>query len=506
MRSLTWVLIAALSGPAVAAPPKPSASEKPSPAVAALDPRVEAIDGTLDRGDWRAAADAAGALLTDPAASSVRGPAWTRLGRALLKGGLPYAALVSLTEGARLAPADAAASYGELATLAFQLHEEAFVGRVVGEDFSVPMNAGLRGQVAFLAAKAAFAEGAWGTALGLLPLVPQDASYALDAQVLQGVALSQQARHSDALVPLLTAYERARAGERDPHYVATLALNVARTFYAQGNFGRAMEYYDKVPRSDAAWAEAHFERAWAHFRVDDMPGTIGLLTTHASPFFDDGYWPEAAMLRAQALYLMCKFGEVETSVEAFRTRYAPLQKAIDTAVSGMTPADALADARTLRTGGSPRLPSAVVARFGTEARIGDALAALDVAAADLSRLGKTGGEAEVAKLLAARRDERIQTEGGRVLEAAKTASAELDEMLADLELTLVDIGSQLADLYQQAAATGEVLDTETEGQVRELRKKGKRVWPFQGEYWADELGWFRVVARPECPESLRRSR
>ena len=122
---------------------------------------------------------------------------------------------------------------------------------------------------------------------------------------------------------------RERASGRDERFRAVLDLNIARTYFALGNWGRAMEYYGRVPRSDAAWPEAQFERAWAHFRADDMPGTVALLITHDSPFFEDWYFPEGELLRAQALFLMCKFPQTTKEIDEFQASYAPILARLD---------------------------------------------------------------------------------------------------------------------------------------------------------------------------------
>jgi hypothetical protein len=31
----------------------------------------------------------------------------------------------------------------------------------------------------------------------------------------------------------------------------------------------------------------------------------------------------------------------------------------------------------------------------------------------------------------------------------------------------------------------------------------ERLWDWEGEYWADEIGFYRVNTKPECPEGMR---
>ena len=84
------------------------------------------------------------------------------------------------------------------------------------------------------------------------------------------------------------------------------------------------------------------------------------------------------------------------------------------------------------------------------------------------------------------------------------ARAELTEMLQGIQITGVDITTLEADLYERAAATGTLNFGDPSARLKTLRreKKGYHVWPFEGEYWQDELGWYQVDARPDCPEKL----
>ena len=61
-----------------------------------------------------------------------------------------------------------------------------------------------------------------------------------------------------------------------------------------------------------------------------------------------------------------------------------------------------------------------------------------------------------------------------------------------------------AQMYERAAATGELDYGDKLGKLRDLRARQKRawVWPFEGEYWEDELGYYRIDARPDCPSGM----
>ncbi|HMV69576.1 MAG TPA: hypothetical protein PKA64_22230, partial [Myxococcota bacterium] len=495
---------------AQAAAAKPPAEPKPDPRAAAAPAGRASYDWTqvtdrIARGDWQTAATEIEAVLADPARSGDHPLAWGMLGEALTAANIPYAGLLAYLEGVKAAPLANLAFYEDILRLGTQLHEERLVGQVLGADFGVPMSPEVRAGVAIMAARYHVSQESWGVALGLLPMVPADGPYAVDALVLRGVALAQQARYADALEPLLQAREKAR--DRDDHFRNVLDLDIARTYYAAGNFGRAMEFYGHVARGDSAWPEALFERAWAHFRVEDMTGTLAVLLTHHSPFFNDWYFPEAELLRAQSLFLMCKFPDTKTTIDFFETRYKPTLDGLRQGLGQLDAKGAFTDAKAMVEGNTTKLPADVLRRFTWDGRLADAVEAIGAADADLVKLDRLASSPYSARpkaLLQARRDARVAEEGGRVLGIARDAEADLADMLTGIELTRVDILTYEARLYEQAAALGGLPEEEDMAALRkEQTRKGKRMWPFEGEYWADELGWYRVTARPDCPPDLR---
>jgi tetratricopeptide (TPR) repeat protein len=497
-------LILALAMPAVA-------QETEDETESAEEVPTDVFDGLSDkinRGDWKGAAEQANGILADSTMASAHPAAWGYLGAALHKGNLPYAALAAWGEGLRDAPIALTPHYPNILSTTDALSEDIWVGGLIGQDMGVPFSPDVKDHVALLAARWHFSQQSWGTALAMTTLVGDASKWGLEASVLRGVVLAQQSRYGEALASLLPARERAIRGNRDDHYVAALSLNIARTFYASGNFGRAMEYYNKVSRADDYWPQAHFERAWAHFAVQDMPGALALLHTHNSPFFEDWYFPEADLVRAQALFLMCKFPESTKTIDGFNDKYQPLHDSLAGTIGSMDAAAAFQDGRDFLAGKSTQLPLPLLRKLQWDRRFQDAAEAIDRADAELQQLEAQSGAwaTRSKKALMGRRDVRVKAEGARLLDMARDARDELDDMLEGIELTRVDLLTLEADLYERAAATGEEIEyAEKVDRLRKLRKKGKRVWPFDGEYWADELGWYRIDAQPDCPKNLQRA-
>ena len=60
-------------------------------------------------------------------------------------------------------------------------------------------------------------------------------------------------------------------------------------------------------------------------------------------------------------------------------------------------------------------------------------------------------------------------------------------------------------MYEQSARAGKELEAAKTVKRTERLRKGYAEWPFEGEFWEDELGYYRVDVTPECPASMRQS-
>jgi hypothetical protein len=250
-----------------------------------------------------------------------------------------------------------------------------------------------------------------------------------------------------------------------------------------------------------------FERAWAHFRLTDMDGALAILMVHGSPFFEDWYFPEQDLLRVYALFLLCKFPDAQKEVDRFAERYKPIEAALQGPAAGYTPEKAWEEALLYRGGKKTEVPVMVLRRFGSDDRLAGAKAAVDKADEEIKRLQNVASSpfaAEAKARLEERRAALIRVEGARILAHIKRCQGQLHEMLANLDVTRLDVMQYETDLYERASVVGEVEFGDRIGQLRKLRKKPRTlVWPYEGEVWADELGYYQITARPDCPEKLQ---
>ncbi len=468
-------------------------------------------EAELARGQKARAADALTTLVGDPDLDDFHAEGFARLALLLADLDLPYGALVAYTKALELdsqAPWSGPA-INEAFKLADRVGDPAILEPVFARNVGGDVDRTTRSRMAWLAARENYRQGSYSLTLGLLKLVVEESPIYPDAKMLEGVVLNQQGRPTDALKPLLAALQAAEGVERDERFLNALTMNVARSYYAANNFPRAIEYFAKVSRSSDFWLEAQFERAWAHFRLEDMNGAIALLHNHGSPYFEGYYYPEGELLRVYALFLLCKFPEASKEIDSFKERYQPLHRQLQGATAGMTAEQAFQLARAWVQRGEPgEVPPSVLLPLRKEARLAGAIDAVSHAESELGRLANISANpfvAEVGSWVRARRDGVVQAEGERVLGKLDARSEQLAGMLTNVEISKLDMLQFETRLYEQASVTGQLADRERTVMRQQRVRRGYVYWPWQGEYWADELGYYRVNAIPECPAGLRSS-
>ena len=448
-------------------------------------------------------------VVKNPAHASAHGQAWMMLADSFAELQLPLAAVEAWAKAIELDPKATAERVPDALELAETTGE---VGRVVmalGDNLAFAADEETRNRAAYLVAREHVRRGNLGPAMAMLMTGSSTHAGFEDIEQLRGIVLSLQGRNEDAIPPFLTAEAAGRRAGRDARFRNRANLNIARAYYTIGDFTNAIVYYAKVDRSSDFWLDAQFERAWAHFRGQDINGALAMLFTHDSPFFEEGYFnAEADLLRAYSLFLMCKFPDATKEINAFEAKWAPIRDAY--AAVQMSPREAFIDVAAFVEGRPYQLPVAMLRPFAREDRIKDAVAIVRRADDELQRAaGLGGGVGELAiELTEALRDQRVEMEGQRVLDRIASAEKELGGLLTDIEITRLDLLNFEAQMYERAAVTGELDEGDHIGRVRDYakRRKGFRVWPFQGEYWADELGWYVFNARPDCPNSLTSGR
>lgn len=491
MRILSLLAIALWGGIAVAQ----------EPTDAEWAEAFEAYDIAMARGNSTQAADALVALLQDESKSEFHPESYHNLGDLLLSLDLPYGALNAYAESLKAGEKAPLPAVNKALQVAEELGDLALLEPIFGSNVGLNVSGEARASMGWLAARQNFRDGKLGVTLGVLALITKDSKHFVDAQHLKGVVMSTQGRYTDSLAPLMTA--AAMAEDKDT--LDLVNLNLGRSYFGAGNFPRSIEYYAKVRRESPQWLEAQFERAWAHFRIEDVTGSIGLLLTHLSPWFESTYMPEAQLLQTYSLFLLCKFPSANQEIEAFRTKYIAVEGQLSASLLRSDNASIFEQTRGLISGKRTDVPAQMLVPYLSEARFLNTVSAVEKADDEIGRLKNVSANpfsAVVREWVSARRIALIDSEGARIKTYLTGQANALGTMLSDTEIARLDILRLETQLFEQAAGLGKMADSARLAQRKLRVPRDQQAWPFQGEYWADELGYFRVNTTPQCPQSL----
>jgi tetratricopeptide (TPR) repeat protein len=324
-----------------------------------------------------------------------------------------------------------------------------------------------------------------------------------------------------------------RGGEVQNDKLREMAFfSLARIHYQFEQFRYAIFYYNRVSRDSEQWLESLFESSWAHFRLSEYEKALGNLVTLQSPFFQDEYYPEAAILKAITFYENCRYPEAKAFLGEFEQSYGgvleelkrligdeagPKTASADEAVPGAAPRNAtqlfeeltelekkVADGRD-DANRSFALTARLLRLALSDKRVKayrDAIEEIDEEKVRMAALeapfngGKTHGDALVA--IDQRREDLVRLAGTLLrdkLEAEKTFLTDLNSKLVRIRFEITKGEKDKLDMSIQGA-TQAVADGKYK--IITAVDDERLYWPFEGEYWRDELGTYSYTLTAGC--------
>jgi len=470
----------------------------------------EALHKAADRemaGDPRGAAIGFHQALREANAVE-RAQAELLLAKSLARLGLPAAASVyylRIVERGPAAPFYAGAVEGAAASLQ-RLEVVSDAGAL--EKVPAEALAGLTPEVAarlhYLLAVSAYKAERYGDAARLAERVPPASEAYARAQYLSGL-LAQRTDPEKAL-RMFGALAAAEAGrDADAGEVKQLAqLAMGRTLYGLRRYPEAAAAYAAVPRFSRHWDQALFEGAWADLRGGDPGAALGKLHSLRSPQLSDEFAPESENLAAVIYHRHCLWPQVRETMERFATRYAPMRDRVKSLLAGNPTPAGLAAA----VDAPDELPAPVRRRVRNDERIEAMLA--ELRRVDAERR-KVAGDAELMR--SALGSELLEILGKRHARVAAAAGEMVRDRLARL-LRLVDSldGENEIVGFETLKGEKEFLEERIDRDALLAGQKlyrppvpgsGHEYWQFDGEYWPDEVGYYRYTVKDACPKGER---
>ena len=291
------------------------------------------------------------------------------------------------------------------------------------------------------------------------------------------------------------------AGRRDKAW-----LQLARLAYQGGDDALAARLYERVGRGAPEWLDALFEASWAHFRRGEDEKALGNLLTLHAPFFQERFFPESFVLKALVLYENCRYADARRALQEFQQRYQPLHDGLAQALAALPTPQSASDLIARGPVGLQQIiPAAAreeVARLEQAGDLRDAVATASQLAQEIDSIDRRPDPfrtsaliARVAPLARKARAQLLEIAGRRLLARLDAERVALRELIGQSLRLSYEIAGREKELA--GAAPDAALIAQPHKDLPEVADD-EELWPFQGEYWRDELGSYRYQLGQRC--------
>lgn len=339
--------------------------------------------------------------------------------------------------------------------------------------------------------------------------------YFSQALYQKGLAYLELGRPDSAIQAFQTMISaRRKAGVTDTNRVAA-QLGLARALYQKKDWDNAVVAYSEIPRDHFLWHEALYEQTWAHLRAARFRSALSNFQSLQSPFYEDDYNPESLILRSIVYLYICKYDEMEKVLSLFEKTYGPARSQISVFLNNHSgplsyyqelekwqsiKKSTEADRPTLRI---PYMAANEISSQGSVRRSFNYLRRLEMEKKMIETnpsLRTTGLGKFAIKVI----NNRARNTKVVIGEIAKV-------QLTNMKNEMRDYSEQASFVrYEMISAQKEVIKKKIEGtslpeaKIDDNRSRtfyvqnGYQYYPFEDEYWLDELGNYHYLGKSSC--------
>ncbi len=167
-----------------------------------------------------------------------------------------------------------------------------------------------RDPITYKMAKGAFRMKDYKTSMVYADQVSEKSPLFQQARILSAMnnfAMGEKARALQKLQGLWATLKGAVAGNSNIR--ALVAVNLARMYFSQKKFDKALDAYMHVPKDHPFWVQALIEQGWTQIALEDYSGAIGNMYSLHSPYFKAVYQPDSFVVRTIGYLNICQYGD-----------------------------------------------------------------------------------------------------------------------------------------------------------------------------------------------------
>jgi tetratricopeptide (TPR) repeat protein len=412
-----------------------------------------------------------------------------------------------------------------LASLSRQLPDSTGILEKIGKyqrpDLDQPALEKVRDELYFLLGKFYYQKGQFKEAVELFATVPTSSEFYVQAKLFEGATHVREYQAKPA-VESFKEVLRAAAESSDPKvkpFEDLANLSLARTFYSTGQFDLAVKYFDRVSPESYDWANSLFEASWANFMLKQQgyPKALGNIHTIQAPFFENYIKPEsigeALTVKATIYFYNCLYDRAAGAIAEFNAVYPQLFQDLSKLVASTGDNAALFDiAVKIRKGtsGLPEQTERAARAVLSDRSLVKRFEYVDELVRELDRHEKADASwknTNIAQTILADLTLQKSLAINEAGDLSRRRIKRLTDELAQLIKRVIKIEYEILqgtknELQDEVMNEQQKVKAGVVKRANEIRADDEhQIWPFSGEYWRDELGYYRVRIANKCEKS-----
>ena len=298
--------------------------------------------------------------------------------------------------------------------------------------------------------------------------------------------------------------------------LSRLAYSVAlyetsQTGGRSGLFDVALYYYRKVPVDSTNYVNALYESGWSYFLKGDTKRGMGIFHTMDGPDWDEEFLPDMYLLEATVFMNLCRFDNARQALRRFEKRYMALQSPIQRYLEAYPSPEEMYDAFVLqKTKAGATLPRMVRLAVLSDNEFYDQYTTVTQyrreVAAIKNRSTPLGSDlsGRLLDVVENRKREDTVGLGLKITEILENLNNELEGLSANMDEIEADIlSSDIERIEEEIQAAYKnnldvVAQASAEQRASAIIGSTYMTWPFEGEYWSDEVNSYRSELKEQC--------
>lgn len=395
------------------------------------------------------------------------------------------------------------------------------IGKYSREDLEDPALNSVRAELYYLLGRNYYREGSEGSfeqAIELFQSVPRDSEFYPKAKFFEGVTFVRQYKGGPALEAFKEILTIAQEPELRKKYQAEdiqsyeeqAHLQMARVFYSNKKFDTAIKYFEKIPQESLDWLDSQFEASWAYFMKKGNSKALGNIHTLNAPYFESEFFPESIVLKAVIYFNYCRYDRTLEALNDFKATYPALRDDLSQVVKTEPDDNAAFYQYVLKIRqGKPVLPDRQLRLAQTSLQDRTLLktfAYVEELDREITLYEKSDKAWKTTAIAGEVLQELTVQKSLAEAEAGRLARERLDRLVKELtELNRMAKKIKIEVLGAKAGQkTAELKGEEIYADSRQESiyvDDEHQMWEFTGEYWKDELGYYRYRISSRCPRN-----